>query len=207
MRALDVRRITGLEALLWILATLVPLVLVARAPGMRDAVDAYLAAIERGDADAAFDLLASDPMLVIPLAGPYGGERAARDAIEWRVAVDHRLHVDRVLERDDSDGRLALEVRAESRVLDLLGAEQRYQAHYFVRGGRVRGEMWLPADRAADAAARDSLAAFGRWLDAEHPGDRDALFEAGGPRWTGRTADLWLARLEEWRAGRSRDGA
>lgn len=203
MRALDVHRITGLEALLWAVATLVPLVLVARAPDPRDVVDAYLAAIERGDVDAAFGMLDGGSMLEVPLAGKYRGDRGARDALEWRAAAGSRWEVLRVLERDDSDGRLALEVREESRVLDLLGAEQRYQFHFFVGDDRVRGEMWIPADRAADAAAADSLAAFARWLDAAHPGERAGLYAGGRPRWTGATAGRWLARLEEWRAGRT----
>lgn len=203
MRALDLRRITGLEALLWTLATVAPLILVARAPDPREVVDAYLAAIERGDVDAALGMLTSEAMLEVPFAGKYRGGDGARDALEWRAAAGYRLEIHRVLERDDSDGRLALAVREESRVLDLLGARQRYQSHYYVRGDRVRGEMWIPTDRASDAAARDSLAAFERWLESEHPGERADLFARGQPRWSGRTADLWLTRLEEWRAGRS----
>ena len=202
MRALDVRRITGLEALLWTAATVIPLALVARAPGPRDVVDAYLAAIERGDVDAAFALLADEPVLETPLAGKHVGGSAARAALEWRAATGYRLEVERLVELDESDGRVSLAVRERSRVLDLLGAEQRYQSHYYVSGRRIRREMWIPSDRAADAAMRDSLNAFARWLGSAHPGERDELFDRSRPRWSDGTADRWLARLEEWRAGR-----
>lgn len=193
-------RITGIEALLWAAAIAVPLVLVARAPDRRDIVDRWLAVQRTGDIAAMEAMLTGEPVLEVPPAGRYPGAAAARDALEWRRATGSALEVEREIENDDADGRLALAVTERSRALDLLGVRPTYQVYYYVRGQRIFTELALPEDRRADAALADSLAAFARWLEARDPAEGAALFDRARPVWTGRTAARWLAALEEWRA-------
>lgn len=182
------------------MAIAVPLVLVARAPDRREVVDRWLALQRAGDVAAMESMLVDDPVLEVPPAGRYPGPAAAREALEWRRATGSTLRVEREIENDDADGRLALVVSERSRALDLLGVHPVYQIFYYVRGQRIASELTIPEDRRTDAALADSLAAFARWLEARDPAERATLFDGARPVWTGRTADRWLAALEAWRA-------
>ncbi len=178
---------------------LAPLVLVARVPPRREVVDEWLEVQRSGDVDRMMDALPEEPVLDLHFGGGYRGAGPARQALEWRAATGSAFEVEREIENDDADGRLALLVRERSRVYDLLGHSPRYEMFYYVRGRGVSAELAVRGDRETDAALADSLAAFAAWLE---PAERAALFADGRPRWTGETAGPWLDRLAAWRAAR-----
>jgi uncharacterized protein len=113
--------------------------------GAREVIQAYLAAMERGDREAAIALYADDVVMHVPGRGPFAGARRGREAVlaYLRAAVtlaDEGVEVELVDllagDEDGDGGRVALLLR--ERLRGRRGELVLRRANlYTVRDGRI----------------------------------------------------------------------
>jgi hypothetical protein len=204
MGSLRIERVTWAERALWAALVVVSIAPTALRPGAEELVRAYLAAVDRGDVDAALELTARD-FVLRPVLGEFVyGRETVRDALEYRVALNERW---RVIgwEYDRRQREVHAEFLVTSDAWDLVGSRPTVGVVYVVRDSR----LLIERVRTGAREARRDLRPFLDWASVERPRELAVVWRDGRPLRNPEAARHLLALLREWRAVREplADGA
>jgi hypothetical protein len=192
---LRIERVTWAERALWAALVVVSIAPTALQPGVEEVVREYLAAVDRGDMDAALKLTAHDFVLGPPLGGYVRGTDAVRDALEYRAALNERWRlVDWEYDARNRQVRAVFVITSDA--WDLVGSRPIVVVVYLVRGSR----LLLEGVRMSGTEARRGLRPFLQWASAERPRELAAVWQDGKPVRNAAAARHLLALLREWRA-------
>lgn len=192
-----IERVTWAERALWAALVLVSIAPVVLQPSAEEVARAYIAAVDRGDVDAALDLTTTDFVLRPVLGGYYYRREEAGRVLEWRAALNERWRV--VGWEHDPVGQ---EVRAEVEVMNdawsLVGSRPRVNLFLSFRDHRLLIEQV----RAEPKDLQRALQPFLEWASAAQPRELTLVWRRGQPVRTADSALRLVVLLREWRAAR-----
>lgn len=192
-----IERVTWAERALWAALVLVSIAPVVLQPSAEEVARAYVAAVDRGDVDAALDLTTTDFVLRPLLGGYYYRREAARPVFEWRAALHERW---RVVSWDYNSAER--EVHADLEITNdawmLAGSRPLVEVVLVVRDGRILTETIRTGEK---ELGRD-LKPFLVWASAERPQELARAWRRKGPLRRADAAARLLELLREWRAAR-----
>lgn len=169
-------------------------------PDARSLVEAFLAAANDHDVEAALAFLADD-YVFRELGALQGMDRAAMaDLFGWDAVVESLAHYD-ALEAEATEIRgIFSETNALYRALGIPRTSCRLT--FRIRGGKI-SEQIIEEVLGEGPSFDDALEPFLEWAEDAAPGEVDELLPDGEIVFTAAMARRWLALLERWRA----DGA
>ena len=196
-----IERVTWVERALWTAFVVASVAPVALQPGDEEVARAYVAAMNRGDVDAALDLTTTDIVLRPALGGYYYRRESVRQVLEYRAALNERW---RVLAWDYNGQEIYADMEVTNDAWTLVNLRPTISVVLVVRNGRLLAET----TRSAPDSMGRALEPFLVWASAQRPRALDLVWQAGRPVWRADSAK-WLVRLlREWRAAREAvDGA
>jgi hypothetical protein len=192
---LRIERVTWPERALWVALIVGSITPFALRPGAEDVVRAYLAAVDRGDTDAALALMSHDFVLGPPLGGYVRGPEAVRNALEYRAALNERWRVVD-WEHDAPQGQVNAVFLVTNDAWELVGLRPILGVAYLVRDDRLLLERVYSGGH----EARRQLRPFLLWASAERPRELAAVWREGRPVRDPEVAAGLLQLLRAWKA-------
>jgi hypothetical protein len=165
-------------------------------PGAEELALAYVAAINRGDAEAAMEVIGRDFVMRDVLGGYVYGP-AVRDALEYRAALNERWRV-LAWEYDWRQREVHAQLQVTSDAWELVGSSPTVGMVYVVRDG----QLLLERVRTGAREARRDLRPFLQWASAERPRELAVVWQDGKPVRNPAAAQRLLKLLREWKAAR-----
>lgn len=198
MSWIRIDRVTWAERALWAALVAAAIAPVALMPGAEEVVRAYVAAVNRGDVDAAMELTGPETVLRPVLGGGFYRGPEIRPVLEWRAALDERWRV--VSWRPDSRQRevhALLEV--SNRAWTVMDRRPVVQSIFVVREGRIRLDSALGG---GGRELRPALRPFLQWALEERPEELGRIWQDGHLVFGADAARDLTRLLQEWRAAR-----
>ncbi|HET7692873.1 MAG TPA: hypothetical protein VFM44_07300 [Gemmatimonadota bacterium] len=190
-------RVTWAERGLWTALVAAAIAPVALQPDAEEVARAYVAAVDRGNVEAAVALTAERFVLNPDLDRRLLGMPEARGVLEWRAALHERWRT--VSWRYNPTQReVHTEVEITNDAWELIDCRPVVEVVLVIRNG----ELIVEQARIESNELRRSLAPFLEWAADERPAELDRVWTEYGPRWDTASAERLLALLEEWRAVR-----
>jgi hypothetical protein len=196
MAWLRIERVTWPERALWVALVVGSLAPTALRPGAEELALAYVAAINRGDAEAAMEVIGRDFVMRDVLGGYVYGP-AVRDALEYRAALNERWRV-LAWEYDWRQREVHAQLQVTSDAWELVGSSPTAGMVYVVRDG----QLLLERVRTGAREARRDLRPFLQWASAERPRELAVVWQDGKPVRNPAAAQRLLKLLREWKAAR-----
>jgi len=196
MAWLRIEQVTWPERALWVALVVGSLAPTALRPGAEELALAYVAAINRGDVEAAMEVIARDFVMRDVLGGYVYGP-AVRDAFEYRAALNERWQV-LAWEYDWRQREVHAQLLVTSDAWELLGSRPRVTVIFVLRDGK----LLLERVRTGRKEARRDLRPFLAWASAERPRELAAVWQEGGPVRDAEAAKGLLELLRAWEADR-----
>jgi hypothetical protein len=196
MAWLRIERVTWPERALWVALVVGSLAPTALRPGAEELALAYVAAINRGDAEAAMEVIGRDFVMRDVLGGYVYGP-AVRDALEYRAALNERWRV-LAWEYDRRQREVHAQLQVTSDAWELVGSSPTVGMVYVVRDG----QLLLERVRTGAREARRDLRPFLQWASAERPRELAVVWQDGKPVRNPAAAQRLLKLLREWKAAR-----
>lgn len=196
MAWLRIERVTWPERALWVALVLAFLAPTALRPGAEELALAYVAAINRGDVEAALEVVGPDFVMQDLLGGPVYGP-AVRDALEYRAALNERWQL-LAWDYDWRQRQARAQIEVTSDVWELVGSRPRVIVLFVMRDG----SLLLERARMGREEARRELRPFLAWAAAERPRDLADVWREGSPVRHPEAAEVLLELLRAWRADR-----
>jgi hypothetical protein len=196
MAWLRIERVTWPERALWVALVVGSLAPTALRPGAEELALAYVAAINRGDVEAAMEVIGRDFVMRDVLGGYVYGP-AVRDALEYRAALNERWRV-LAWEYDWRQREVHAQLQVTSDAWELVGSSPTAGMVYVVRDGQLLLERVRTGAR---EAGRD-LRPFLQWASAERPRELAVVWQDGKPVRNPAAAQRLLKLLREWKAAR-----
>jgi hypothetical protein len=196
MAWLRIERVTWPERALWVALVVGSLAPTALRPGAEELALAYVAAINRGDAEAAMEVIGRDFVMRDVLGGYVYGP-AVRDALEYRAALNERWRV-LAWEYDWRQREVHAQLQVTSDAWELVGSSPTVGMVYVVRDG----QLLLERVRTGAREARRDLRPFLQWASAERPRELAVVWQDGKPVRNPAAAQRLLKLLREWKAAR-----
>jgi hypothetical protein len=196
MAWLRIERVTWPERALWVALVVGSLAPTALRPGAEELALAYVAAINRGDVEAAMEVIGRDFVMRDVLGGYVYGP-AVRDALEYRAALNERWRV-LAWEYDWRQREVHAQLQVTSDAWELVGSSPTAGMVYVVRDG----QLLLERVRTGAREARRDLRPFLQWASAERPRELAVVWQDGQPVRNPAAAQRLLKLLREWKAAR-----
>jgi hypothetical protein len=196
MAWLRIERVTWPERALWVALVVGSLAPTALRPGAEELALAYVAAINRGDVEAAMEVIGRDFVMRDVLGGYVYGP-AVRDALEYRAALNERWRV-LAWEYDWRQREVHAQLQVTSDAWELVGSSPTAGMVYVVRDG----QLLLERVRTGAREARRDLRPFLQWASAERPRELAVVWQDGKPVRNPAAAQRLLKLLREWKAAR-----
>jgi hypothetical protein len=196
MAWLRIERVTWPERALWVALVVGSLAPTALRPGAEELALAYVAAINRGDVEAAMEVIGRDFVMRDVLGGYVYGP-AVRDALEYRAALNERWRV-LAWEYDWRQREVHAQLQVTSDAWELVGSSPTVGMVYVVRDG----QLLLERVRTGAREARRDLRPFLQWASAERPRELAVVWQDGKPVRNPAAAQRLLKLLREWKAAR-----
>lgn len=192
-----IERVTWAERALWAALVLVSIAPVALQTPPEEVARAYVAAVDRGDVDAALKLTSEDFVLNPELDQSLYRRPQARQVLEWRAALNERWRI--VSWRYNSVQR---EVHAIVEITNdawmLVDSRPVVEVVLIVRNQH----LILEQARIESKELRLALRPFLEWASEDRPAELNRVWRDRGPRWGADQARGLLDLLREWRAAR-----
>jgi hypothetical protein len=189
-------RITWAERALWVALVAAAIAPVALMPSAEEVARAYIAALNRGDVDAAIELTSPETVLRPMLGGGFYRGSEIRPVLEWRAALDERWRV--VWWRPDSERReVHAMMEVSNRAWLLAGRRPTVRSIFVVRQGRIRLHSTLGG---GSKELRSALRPFLQWVFEERPEELGSIWRQGHLVLSAEAAGDLVRLLEEWRA-------
>lgn len=192
---LRIDRVTWAERALWAALVTVAAAPVALMPHPEEVARDYVAAVARGDIEAAVALTGERFFLNPELDGRQLRMPEARGVFEWRAALNERWRMISWT-YDPEDGEVKTVVEITNDAWELLGCRPVVEIVLVARSG----EMVVEQARIESPELRSALAPFLAWAGVERRDELDRVWRKRGPRWDAASAGGLLTLLEEWRA-------
>ena len=196
MAWLRIERVTWPERALWVALVVGSLAPTALRPGAEELALAYVAAINRGDVEAAMEVIGRDFVMRDVLGGYVYGP-AVRDALEYRAALNERWRV-LAWEYDWRQREVHAQLQVTSDAWEQVGSSPTVGMVYVVRDG----QLLLERVRTGAREARRDLRPFLQWASAERPRELAVVWQDGKPVRNPAAAQRLLKLLREWKAAR-----
>lgn len=189
-------RVTWAERGLWVVVVAAAIAPVALMPDPEDVARDYVAAIGRGDVEAAVALTGERFYLNPELDGRLLRMPEALGVLEWRAALNERW---RPLSwrYNPAQREVHTVVEITNDAWEQIGTRPVVEVVLVVRSG----ELVVEQARVESRELRIALAPFLAWAAAERPAELGRVWRERGPRWDGVAAGGLLALLREWRGG------
>ncbi|HEY7472031.1 MAG TPA: hypothetical protein VIE68_06755 [Gemmatimonadota bacterium] len=195
MAWMRIDRVSWTERALWAALVGGSVAPLALRPGPEDVARAYVAAVNRGDVEAAMGLTGEDFVMRPHMSGYSYGRESARDVLEWRAALHESWRVvswdyDPVLREVDAV------VEISNDAWRLVGARPEVEVVLVVRNGRLD----LETARRESGELRWAVQGFIDWVSANRPRELARVWRNGHLLRRGDAARALVRLLEAWRA-------
>jgi hypothetical protein len=190
-------RVTWAERALWAAFVAVSVASVALKPGAEEVARGYVAAVNRGDVEAALDMTATDFVLRPALGGYYYRREPARQVLKYRAALNERW---RVLSWAYNGQEIHADLEVTNDAWTLLESRPQLSVILVVRNGRLLVETI----RTDPNSMRRTLQPFLEWASAERPWELSRVWRGGQLVRTADSALRLVVLLREWRAASDR---
>lgn len=189
-------RVTWAERGLWVALVAAAIAPVALMPDPEDVARDYVAAIGRGDVEAALALTGERFYVNPELDGRLLRGDDARGVLAWRAALQERW---RPLSWDYNPVQREVHTVVEitNDAWELIGVRPVVEVVLVVRSGK----LIVDQARVESRELRVALTPFLEWAAAERPAELGGVWRERGPRWSADAAGGLLALLREWRGG------
>jgi hypothetical protein len=192
-----IERVTWAERALWAALVAAAIAPVALMPGAEEVAQAYVAAVDQGNVEAAMAMTAEQFFLNPELDRPLYGKSEAKGVLEWRAALHERWRVvSWAYNPVQREVHTVVEISNDA--WEILDCRPVVEVVLVVRNG----ELVVEQARVESRELRRALEPFLEWAAADRPVELDRVWGEIAPRWNAASALGLLALLREWREAR-----